>query len=247
MAKIWRCPECERGARAPERLGRLDVRRWCLACSKRTGTLIERTIPSRDARRQARSEARTARSDRRAERSRTAEIEAKRRAEELSAVTDRAHSDGAAWLRAWIPKVVRLESLRRAFAENYPGKRWSPKIVIRQSGVRTFFRSTDDGAASERVTVPTRHYASGHAYPWEHRLVVTVGQSAADDLSTLIHELAHLAAPLREHHGPRFQVIQRDAIAELTGEPPVGWRRQGEDARVAVLQRWLNAGAQGTP
>ena len=42
MAAIWKCPECGKGARAPQRLRRNDVRRYCLGCSKTTGLLVER-------------------------------------------------------------------------------------------------------------------------------------------------------------------------------------------------------------
>jgi hypothetical protein len=49
--KLWRCPTCETGIRAPGKLRMVDVRRYCLTCSAKTGVLVQRTIPSRDAER----------------------------------------------------------------------------------------------------------------------------------------------------------------------------------------------------
>jgi hypothetical protein len=259
--KIWRCPNCSSGARAPDRLDHLDVRRWCLQCSRRTGKLVERTIPSKETEGRRRADARAAATAKRQERRAIAEAAAKSRVQDLASAFDREICDAADWLRAWAPRLVKLPSLRRAFAENYPDGRWAPTIVVRQGGTfraevpraeaATFLRTvarTHPGACSydpgsgDLVTITAgRQRASGHAYMARQRLVVTTGAFAADDLSTLVHELAHLAAPNREHHGPVFQLIQRDAVADLTGEEPVGWLRDGEDARVAVIQRWLDA------
>jgi hypothetical protein len=256
--KIWRCPTCDSGTRAPDRLDHLDVRRWCLSCSRRTGTLVERTIPSKETEAKRRAELRAAATAKRQEKRAVAEATARARVVELSIALDREICDAANWLRAWAPRLVKLPSLRHAFTENHsPGTRWAPTIVIRQGGTiraevpradADAFRRAHPSACSydpgsgDLVTVSAgRQRASGHAWPSRHRLTVTTGAIAADDLSTLVHELAHLAAPDREHHGPVFQLIQRDAIAELTGEEPVGWLRDGEDARVAVIQRWLDA------
>jgi hypothetical protein len=254
--RIWRCPACESGVRAPDRLDQLDVRRWCLPCSKRGGKLIERTIPSKETEAQRRAGAQAAATAKRQERRAVAEAAAKSRAQDLATAHDRAICDAADWLRAWAPRLVKLDSLRRAFAENHlAGTRWAPAIQIRQGGTirveisrdqvsKFFFEhpgswSCDPGTGDLVTVRAGRQRASGHAWPTNHRLVVTTGAEAADDLSTLIHELAHLAAPDSEHHGPIFQVIQRDAIAELTGEEPIGWHRDGEEARVAVIRRWL--------
>jgi hypothetical protein len=40
--KRWTCPKCSSGALAPRAPRRDDVRRYCLACSKKTGHLVER-------------------------------------------------------------------------------------------------------------------------------------------------------------------------------------------------------------
>jgi hypothetical protein len=240
--KIWRCPTCSSAVRAPEHLQRLDIRRWCLKCSARSGKLVERTIPSKEAEAQRRAAARAVATAKRQERRAVADSAAKETRHTLAAALDRAYEDGAAWLRARAPKIVKLTSLRRAYAEHHPyGARWAPTITIRQGGILR----ARDALGAVVATRPKRYSASGHAWPTRHRLTMTTGASAADDLSTLIHELAHLAAPDREHHGPIFQVIQRDAVAELTGVEPVGWRREGDEGRIAVIQRWLD-GQKGT-
>ena len=43
--RIWRCPSCGAGKRAPDSLPRVDVRRYCLTCSEQSGRLTER-VPS---------------------------------------------------------------------------------------------------------------------------------------------------------------------------------------------------------
>lgn len=255
--KIWRCPTCEGGLRAPERLDRLDVRRWCLRCSARTGTLVERSVPSRESEKERRAEARKAQTMKRQERRAVAESASKDRFAQLAASFDRPRQLAAEWLRAWAPRVVALKSLRDHHKEHYPGATWKPSLQIRQGGGASAEIpreeahawmvehrggwSWSDSADSPTVHVATgRQSASGHAWPWQHRLCVTTGASAADDLSTLIHELAHLAAPRREMHGAVFQLVQRDAVEELTGEKIVDWHRNGANCRIEVIQRWLD-------
>lgn len=74
MSARWRCDTCGRGVNAPARMRRDDTRRFCLACSTKTGTLVQRTnvrAASRDEARRARAAAtaqrrREARAERRA-------------------------------------------------------------------------------------------------------------------------------------------------------------------------------------
>jgi hypothetical protein len=255
--KIWRCPDCGAGARAPERLEKLDLRRWCLTCSRKKGWLIERLIPSKAAEKARRAEVRKTTAEKRRERRSVAEAAAVDYERTLASSFDRHYERAADWLRAWAPRIVALKTLREHHKENHPGCDWKPDITIRQGGTvriddvprdqlhdmlnkhRGSWAYSENGGEINRV-MKGRQRASGHAWPWHCRLVVTTGFSAADDLSTLIHELAHLAAPNREMHGPVFQVIQRDAVRELTGEDIEGWHRSGEDGRVAVIQRWLD-------
>lgn len=57
--KRWRCPKCGSGCLAPKTPRRDDLRKYCLDCSKKTGRLVERVLPSAVARRTAREMKRT--------------------------------------------------------------------------------------------------------------------------------------------------------------------------------------------
>lgn len=47
MSKLarWICPRCRDGKLAPNRPRKNDVRRYCLACSEKSGRLVERVSP----------------------------------------------------------------------------------------------------------------------------------------------------------------------------------------------------------
>jgi len=44
--KIWRCPNCNTGLRAPKTMHHDDIRRYCLPCSEKAGSLIRRAMVS---------------------------------------------------------------------------------------------------------------------------------------------------------------------------------------------------------
>lgn len=50
--KIWRCPECGSGVRAPQQPRRNDTRRFCLDCSAQSPILVERICPANERRRE---------------------------------------------------------------------------------------------------------------------------------------------------------------------------------------------------
>jgi len=52
----WVCPLCNKGALAPSKPRMKDVRRYCLPCSKKEGVLIERTAPSLERKRAAKTQ-----------------------------------------------------------------------------------------------------------------------------------------------------------------------------------------------
>lgn len=252
--KIWRCPNCSTGCRAPARLDRMDARRWCLVCSAKTGRLVEKSVPSRAAEKVREVIARRATAEKRQERRAVAEAAFDAKQIELATTPSHHPTAGAAWLRAWTPRIVKLAVWRRAAREYRDSARWSPDVTIRQSNCdrqdvpraslsawhAMHYGSYDSGEGDKVQVYKGRQRASGRAWPWSHRLIMTVGTDSADNLSTLIHELAHLAAPNREMHGAIFQLIQLEAVEELTGEKIEGWRRGGEEGRVAVIQRWLD-------
>lgn len=54
--RIWRCPDCEGGIRAPSRLRKVDARRYCLDCTAQTGKLVERVCVARETKKRQVSE-----------------------------------------------------------------------------------------------------------------------------------------------------------------------------------------------
>lgn len=73
--KRWVCPSCGSGANAPERPRRDDARRYCLACTAKTGRLVERTCPALDRQRADRRTVQAARRSTKVERSKAADTE----------------------------------------------------------------------------------------------------------------------------------------------------------------------------
>ena len=57
----------------------------------------------------------------------------------------------------------------------------------------------------------------GVAWCYQGRANVYVTGNLAFDLATVLHELAHLAAPNSEHHGERWKAIFARAVAEACG------------------------------
>ena len=91
----------------------------------------------------------------------------------------------------------------------------------------------------------------GTAWTCEQRAVVYATGDLITDLPTVLHELAHLAAPTRVHHDRPWRVLYLDAVAEATRTP-----RELLDADVALddlraqaeaaIRAWLDATGQLT-
>lgn len=64
-----------------------------------------------------------------------------------------------------------------------------------------------------KITIRFRNCRSACAY-WYHRLITLPKHLLTDiearAIHTIIHELAHIAAPAHEHHGPTFRAIEID-------------------------------------
>lgn len=189
----WVCPKCGEGKLAPERLRKLDTRRWCLACSAASSTLVERTLPSRDKAKERKAAVRAARTTKRREVASDRRARARAYREKLATSTARDYLEGRAWLLAWLPRILALKTWQhRRWTVS-----WPPRVNVRQGRQRS--------------------HASGHAWTSSQRCVVTTGESAADDLAVLVHEIAHCVAPVSEHHGPIFCGILSEAWSELLG------------------------------
>lgn len=76
MKLRWKCPRCERGTNAPQRMRTDDVRRFCLPCSTATGRLVRRVCPVMEGVRAERDRRR--RDKARAKKERTREKDAQR-------------------------------------------------------------------------------------------------------------------------------------------------------------------------
>jgi hypothetical protein len=242
--KIWRCPKCGTGIRAPSRLRHNDARRFCLSCSAKAvdHLLVERVCPSRDAAR-ARGDA-----QRKVRKVRANDRAAARRSEHAESERGQLEEIARRWcnLAAWGGKLVS-----------------GTKIEIRLSQER---RLTKDVIERTRASVAPETFATwlaqwspvrarptmstGHAYSWQRRMVVTAGSDRADALTTIIHELAHLAAPARESHGDRWRTLFVDAVREVSGYQPTLNNRTYHDlhsACAACIQAWITYGHAATP
>ena len=51
----WKCEQCDNGLLAPSRPRKNDVRRYCLPCSAKRGTLVERIAPALEKKREQRA------------------------------------------------------------------------------------------------------------------------------------------------------------------------------------------------
>jgi len=103
---------------------------------------------------------------------------------------------------AKIPKWVN-ELVVAVYEEtNYP----LPQITWRRYRAKKYPPENFDG---EMITPhkPKPFYSTGRAYPTRNRIVVTTGKSRKDQKLVLLHELAHLLAPKKEHHGEKFWQI----------------------------------------
>jgi len=105
------------------------------------------------------------------------------------------------------------------------------------------------GRPLEEVTVEFRqrhagNYATGLAFPTLRRIVVTAPDMTRG-LTTLLHELAHVAVPGNEHHGTKWREAFVGAVTEVTGVyvTPVGSLRVlGDGVRAAVASWWKTSG-----
>lgn len=198
----WVCPKCNDGVHAPDRPRRDDVRRYCLACSAKVGRLVERICPAHESAAQREADAR------KASRERKAQLRAERAVERraMRAEAQASARSARAALRAMPLSEIAKMSTREAYTE--AARRYARLSAWERdlSGVEFDIRISD-----------VKTYTSGHAYSGSGRFVVTVGSNIADAHTTIIHELAHLAAPGREHHGPVWRSLHILAVSEVVG------------------------------
>lgn len=204
MNRLWRCPLCGDRVRAPERARKSDARRWCLACSGKTGKLVECVCDAAEARRTERA----------------VRASAKRlRAATIRAAAADVYPKG--WLLSWLPRVVALKTW---------GGTVKVEAQIREARGRKRWKLDDAGKPVSDGRLPPPARSSGHAwvlppitYTSDHqrifrgRFAVTAGTMRADALETMIHEIAHIVAPREVHHGDQWRSLLVAAVEELTG------------------------------
>ncbi len=80
-------------------------------------------------------------------------------------------------------------------------------------------------------------FTSGRAFPSQHRIVLSIGEgvSAVAIKELLLHELAHIVCPSREHHGSEFRRVLCQAATEAWGTTI----RTGDARRVYDLDRLI--------
>lgn len=182
----WRCPECERGVNAPTRLRKLDVRRWCLDCSRSTGQLVERSAPVLDRKREATAAKR-------------AEAAKANRARVSQAKAERKQTEYERWTLPGFDYRREAEALWRIVQRHEIGKNWRqpcPEVTLTARGTHGRSHAYRSGFGRWSVRISPN---SNRASAWE----------------TLAHELAHCAvgkAGSEGWHGPTFY----KAIAEIT-------------------------------
>jgi hypothetical protein len=185
----WSCPNCNRGALAPDRLDGDDARGYCLRCTAKTGRLVRRVCPAKERTVAARASARQTR--------------AARRREKLKAQRE-AHRTRLAALRA-LP-IAKLTTLNDSDALLEAKRRYAK--------LAAWERDLTDVTITIRHSAQAIQ-TSGRA--WLDRIVVTVGSDVADAHATILHELAHVAAGQDEWHGARWRGFFLAAASEVCG------------------------------
>jgi hypothetical protein len=193
----WQCPNGCGAVLGPERPRRDDVRRYCLACSKRTGRLVERQSPALERKRAERAERAAAVAAR--QRARTRELEANAtRVDVLDYDGTPTTIDAGALLRA----AWNTDELR-----HWRGRRAVPPLEIR--------RGTGSAVRSRR----DRDGVSGHAKVTYGRIVLTVHPGLGREWLEMVvaHEAAHIALPPFTAHAPAWRGAYVRTVRELYG------------------------------
>ena len=134
------------------------------------------------------------------------------------------------------------ECLRDNFRRWSTLRAWGPRARVFERTALNLRRRRKD---------PAHPYASGHAWWHGPRIVVTAGADYADALGCLLHEMAHIVAPVDEAHGSRFWALLAEAVEEVTGlrvvYPPGAPKWQKQCAVTAAIQVWISTSGVSVP
>jgi hypothetical protein len=230
---IMQCPNGCPGVRAPERMRRDDVRRYCLDCSKRTGRLVKRDSPVLERRRAASVE----HSQKKAATKRRAATRARVTAAER---TDARYTVGDFDMRDALARMQRLS----VFDHTHASHTWGPIDF-------TLSRSTQ-----AKYVGRARYWERKITCTMSRD-----NPDAAKALELLLHEVCHIAVNTPDHHlpngrrrrdvhGDAFKRMLIDAAEEMTGSV---LDRQGtghacygvlDPSAERAIREWINTGAR---
>lgn len=186
MTRRWVCPVCGKGALAPSRPRKDDVRRYCLPCSTKTGRLVLRVAPAVE---KARAESK----ERRAAKAATVRQTAKQKAEAQRTI-------GGFDLLAEARRLWRTEAFRRE-----PGWRKDlPEITLRRTTTGKFRTSGFCWSRTRAVTLTvgtdTAEALEALAHELTHAIVRYEGHSTR--FWSLLRAVAKEAWPTAEFDFP---------------------------------------------
>jgi hypothetical protein len=212
--KRWTCPICGSGKLAPSRPRRDDTRRYCLSCSEKTGRLVQRECAALERQRGVAKE--------RAVRKRQAAQERSKAREKAKDPFD---------MKGWFKRLQRLDTfnVKREYRDRRKtegGWALTTKLESRWKRVELELRGGRGG---------------GRAYGGYRILLNVGGGRPCNQLSTLIHEMAHIVNHWRggRGHDDGWRSIFGAAIQDLTGETMKASPHRYGDNADAVIQRWL--------
>lgn len=190
----WDCPNGCAGVLAPDKPRTDDVRRYCLACSKKTGRLVKRTSPALE-RARATGKQRSAKKSKAKRARKTAVRRANReRAKATEHEAANAHILDGVNLRREAKRFWNLP----AFKER---KRWTEREPQYNFRVRKgAYRHPD--------------HTGGYAMPSMRWIEIAVGQDVDDALATVLHEQAHVVAGHGAGHSDVFWTLLQAAVRE---------------------------------
>lgn len=85
---------------------------------------------------------------------------------------------------------------------------------------------TDSNGNNIPIFKSKRYFSSGVSYTKENKISITAGSERKDQKLVLLHELAHLIAPEKEHHGKIFWEIAWKLYRQY--KVPINYAKQRE-------------------
>lgn len=185
----WKCELCDDGLLAPSKPRKNDVRRYCLPCSKKTGKLVERVIPSLEKKSEHKKTKRK-------------QVQAKRR--ERVAISPKTYERKyrAYWLKYSNGWKIQSEAKRlwKLFEPYHHGAKM-PTIKIWFDKLRfDYSEALKTGDPKDVKIWGSVRGNVGHAEYWSNEIMLK--QNC--EWGTLAHELCHMAVRSRYKNGRSY-------------------------------------------